>query len=133
MIDRDTATGLAAAHGSRHLPDLGPRTWRPTRFDGGWLMTPEGDDLRWRTGVVCLVVLDDGSVHQESSSVAPSLLIERYRAPDGTPEERGGDAAVGTPPAGSFPARRHSDRGHRDGRRLVDDGDDDGNQREVDG
>jgi hypothetical protein len=78
MIDRDTAVQLAADHGERHLPDLGPRSWRPTRFDGGWLLTADGDDLRWRTGVACLVIQDDGTIHEESSSLPPDLLFERY-------------------------------------------------------
>lgn len=83
MIDRDTALRLAADHGARHLPELGRRTWRPTRFDGGWLLTAEGEDLRWRTGVACLVVRDDGTVHGESSSLPPGLLMQRHRPPRG--------------------------------------------------
>lgn len=78
MIDRTAAAALATEYGSRRLPDLGERSWRPTRFDGGWLLTAEGEDLRRRTGVSCLVLLDDGTMHEESSSLPPDLLIERY-------------------------------------------------------
>ena len=77
-MDETEAMTAAMAHASQHLDALGDRSWRATRFDGGWLMNAEGDDLARRTGVPCLIVLDDGTVHEESSSLPPSMLIARY-------------------------------------------------------
>ncbi len=54
------------------------REWKATRFGGGWLLNPVGEDLAWRTGVVCLVVMDDGQIHQESSSLPPPTLMAKY-------------------------------------------------------
>ena len=76
------AAAAAKAYGDEHLPRLGARTWRMTPFNGGWLATPEGDDLRWRTGVPCLVVLVDGTVHRESSSDPPQWVIAKYEEGD---------------------------------------------------
>jgi hypothetical protein len=79
MNDSDAAAA-AKAYGGDHFPELADRDWRTTPFDGGWLATPIGEDLRWRTGLPCLVVLADGSVHRESSSSPPPTLIAKYRA-----------------------------------------------------
>lgn len=76
------ATIAVAAHAAEHLPELGDRSWRLTAFDGGWLATPEGDDLRWRTGLPCLVVVDDGTIHLESSSLPPPALLAKYARSD---------------------------------------------------
>ncbi|MDH3682601.1 MAG: hypothetical protein OEV40_21920 [Acidimicrobiia bacterium] len=85
------ATAAAEAHARRHLPELGTRPWRATRFAGGWLANPTGDDLARRTGVPCLVVLDDGTIETESSSLPPSLLMAKYgRRPDAPAEDDGG-------------------------------------------
>ncbi|MGI9613526.1 MAG: hypothetical protein ACR2QO_11485 [Acidimicrobiales bacterium] len=81
-MNRAEATIAVAAHAAEHLSDLGDRSWRLTAFDGGWLATPEGDDLRWRTGLACLVVLADGTIHQESSSLAPPALFAKYARSD---------------------------------------------------
>ena len=77
-MDETEAATAASAHATKHLEALGDRSWRATRFDGGWLMTAEGDDLARRTGVPCLIVLDDGTAKEESSSLPPSMLIARY-------------------------------------------------------
>ena len=72
------ARAAVDAYARSSIPELADRSWRLTGFDGGWLATPEGDDLRWRTGLVCLVVLPDGTIHEESSSTPPPTLVERY-------------------------------------------------------
>lgn len=77
-MNEQEAIAAAEAYGREHLTGLGERTWRATAFEGGWLCNPEGDDLRRLTGVACLIVLDDGVVHRESSSMAPSMLIAKY-------------------------------------------------------
>ena len=77
-MDEAEAVTAARAHADRHVDALVDRSWRATRFDGGWLMNAEGEDLARRTGVPCLIVLDDGTVHEESSSLPPSMLISRY-------------------------------------------------------
>lgn len=78
MLSEADAIAVAVAHAAANLPELGERPWRATRFPGGWLTNPEGDDLARRTGVPCLVVLDDGTVHVESSSLPPSMLIAKH-------------------------------------------------------
>lgn len=77
-IGRAEATERARDYAARHLHGLGDRRWRATRFATGWLLNAEGDDLEWRTGVPCIIVLDDGSVHQDSSSLPPSMLFAKY-------------------------------------------------------
>ncbi|MGF1597629.1 MAG: hypothetical protein ACFCVK_11985 [Acidimicrobiales bacterium] len=78
-MNEDEARALAANHADTHLADLEPTSWRVTAFDGGWYLVPQGDHLRWRTGVIGLVVTDDGAVHEESTSQPPSIVIDRYR------------------------------------------------------
>lgn len=84
------AVAAAEAHAARELPELGSRTWRATRFAGGWLANPIGEDLARRTGVPCLVLLDDGAIHIESSSLPPSMLIAKYVQSPGGAEADGG-------------------------------------------
>lgn len=88
-MNETDAAAAASAYGEEHLPALGPRTWRTTEFEGGWLATPTGDDLRWRTGLPCLVVLTDGSIHLESSSLPPPMLISKYTTSVGEHETDG--------------------------------------------
>jgi hypothetical protein len=80
VTSEESAAERAASHGIEHFPDLGDRTWSGTRFPGGWLMGPEGEDLDWQCGVVCLAVLDDGRIFSDSSSLPPDQLIEKYTA-----------------------------------------------------
>ncbi len=72
------AAAAAEAYARDSIPELADRTWRLTAYDRGWLATPEGDDLRWLTGLPCLVILRDGSVHRESSSIPPPSLLAKY-------------------------------------------------------
>jgi hypothetical protein len=81
VITSETAAAeRAAAHAAEHFADLGPREWRGSRFAGGWLMDPVGDDLSWQCGVVCLAVLDDGRIFEDSSSEPPDQLKHKYAA-----------------------------------------------------
>jgi hypothetical protein len=80
VISEEIAAERAAAYGREHFADLGPRTWRGARFPGGWLMDPQGEDLAWRCGVACLAVLDDGRILEDTSSLPPGELIEKYTA-----------------------------------------------------
>ena len=81
-MNQAEATVAVKAYAKQRLADLGERSWRLTGFDGGWLATPMGDDLRWRTGLPCLVVLVDGTIHQESSSLPPPTLMAKYARSD---------------------------------------------------
>lgn len=81
------ASAAAETFARASIPELADRTWRVTAFDGCWLATPEGDDLRWRTGLVSLVVLPDGTVHRESSSVPPLTLVEKYGSSANTEDD----------------------------------------------
>ncbi len=78
-MDESSAAERARTYGAENLPDLGVREWKGTAFAGGWLMTAAGDDIAWNTGVICLIVLDDGTIHEESSSLPPSMVMDRYR------------------------------------------------------
>lgn len=80
-IDEAGARARAIAHAEAHHADLArDRQWRVRAFDGGWLVTPTGDDLRWLTGVRWFVVLADGSIHETSSSMGPpQRVIDEWR------------------------------------------------------
>lgn len=69
---------------------LSGREWSADRFAGGWLLQPQGEDLRWRTGVVCLMVMDDGQIHRESSSRPPQALMDAYAVAGGDTETSDG-------------------------------------------
>ncbi len=88
-VDEATAAARAADYNNRHLGGLGLRTWTGERFAGGWRMVPEGDDLTWQFGVVCLMVLDDGRIFEDSASTPPDWAVQKYiemmaREADGT-------------------------------------------------
>jgi len=72
------AAALAATYGGRLLAHLGPRTWRGTRFDHGWYLKPEGEDLARRFDLPALVVLDDGRLFEDSGSQPEPFVIARY-------------------------------------------------------
>lgn len=74
----EEAAALAAAYGGRHLAHLGPRTWRGTRFDGGWFLKPQGEDLARRFDLPALVVLDDGRLFEDSGSQPEPFVVGRY-------------------------------------------------------
>ncbi len=79
LTEADART-LTLDHANRTLPDLSAdREWQATSFDGGWLLIPIGDDLRWQTGVPWFIVLDDRTVHETSSSLGPpERLVEQW-------------------------------------------------------
>ncbi len=83
MTTEHEAAERAETYNTAHMPDLGPRTWKGESFPGGWLMNPQGEDLEWRTGVVCLIVLDDGRIIEESSSMPPDWIIAKHTATGG--------------------------------------------------
>ena len=82
MLTEDAAAATAAAYADQGLPGLADHAWRGSRFHGGWLMYPTGDDLKGRMGYVCLVVLDDGGIIEESSSMPPTWLMAMYMLDD---------------------------------------------------
>ncbi|MEZ5409626.1 MAG: hypothetical protein R2761_16475 [Acidimicrobiales bacterium] len=72
------AEALAAAYGRRFLAHLGPRTWRGIRFDHGWYLKPEGEDLARRFDLPAVVVLDDGRLFEDSGSQPEPFVTARY-------------------------------------------------------
>lgn len=77
-MTEEQACALATDYAVANLPDLGERPWRTMDFSGGWLLTPEGDDIKWTFGIVRLIVLDDGSIHETRLSIPPSDIIKPY-------------------------------------------------------
>lgn len=75
---REEAAAMAAGYAGRHLAHLGPRTWRGARFDGGWYLKPEGEDLARRFDLPALVVLDDGRLFEDSGSQPEPFVVARY-------------------------------------------------------
>jgi hypothetical protein len=80
MRTEPEAAELADAYSQRHKV-LGQRSWRGERFSRGWIMAPEGEDLDGWTGVVCLIVLDDGRIFLDNLSSSHSSMIDRYSSP----------------------------------------------------
>ncbi len=74
----DEAAVEAAAYGRRHLAHLGPRTWRGIRFESGWFLKPEGEDLAHRFDLPALVMLDDGRLFEDSGSQPEPFVVQRY-------------------------------------------------------
>ena len=79
-MTEDEARRRAREYAVQHLTDLGERSWQARSFPGGWLLTPQGDDITWNTGVVRLAVLDDGSINEETTSLPLSGLVAKYAA-----------------------------------------------------
>jgi len=77
MRTEEEAVELAEAY-SRHHRLLEPRRWRGDPFDGGWIVHPLGEDLEGWSGVVCLVVLDDGRIFTDNGSTPRHELVGRY-------------------------------------------------------
>ncbi len=75
---QEEAAARAAAYAGRHLAHLGPRTWRGVRFDGGWFLKPEGEDLARRFDLPAVVVLDDGRLFEDSGSQPEPFVVQRY-------------------------------------------------------
>lgn len=74
----EEAAAEAAAYGGRHLAHLGPRTWRGVRFEGGWFLKPQGEDLARRFDLPAVVVLDDGRLFEDSGSQPEPFVVQRY-------------------------------------------------------
>jgi|GEM_PF-4994254 len=79
-MERDAAIQAAKRYAERETPSLVGRDWDGVSFASGWLLFPQGRDLEELVSVPWLVVLDDGSVHRESSSRPPHETIARYSA-----------------------------------------------------
>ncbi len=80
MRTEQDAAARAEAYSQRYRL-LDPRHWRGDPFAGGWILHPEGEDLAGWTGVICLVVLDDGRVFTDNGSTERAVLVARYSAP----------------------------------------------------
>ncbi len=96
MRTEQEAAVLAEAYSQRHRL-LEPRPWRGHPFAGGWILYPQGEDLAGWTGVICLVVLDEGRVFTDNGSTEPAVLVARYSAPfppDPPPPPRSHDAVA---------------------------------------
>lgn len=74
------AAALADAYSQRHRL-LGHRRWRGVPLPGGWILHPLGEDLDGWSGVLCLVVLDDGRIFTDNGSTPHEVLVGRYTAP----------------------------------------------------
>ena len=80
----DELCQLAARHADQHWPALGgDRQWHVWRLDQGWRIAPEGDDLEGQLGFPCLLVRDDRTVFEESSSTPPDALLVEQPTLDG--------------------------------------------------
>jgi len=78
-MNETEAAELAANYANEKVTELQNRAWKGTGFDGGWIMVPQGEDLSWSLGLMNLVVTDEGTIHEESSSSPPSELVARYQ------------------------------------------------------
>ncbi|MFV0259702.1 MAG: hypothetical protein ACK5PP_14795 [Acidimicrobiales bacterium] len=86
IIPRAMAVAMAESYAATHLIRLGPRTWFPTPFTGGWRLTALGEDLRFRFGGTCIMVLNDGTVRSDGT-LPPPYWCERYNGRLLTPDE----------------------------------------------
>ena len=74
----EEAAARAAAYGGRYLAHLGPRSWQGVRFEGGWILKPQGEDLARRFDLPAVVLLDDGRLFEDSGSQPEPFVVQRY-------------------------------------------------------
>lgn len=80
ISNADDAIKVAAEYYAQKYPALAGVSLAGTSFEGGWLVGPAANDpsVANQLGITLLIVDQDGTITESSSSIPPTQIINDY-------------------------------------------------------